>query len=228
MLSPSDTSLRITAAAAPLRQQVGDRLRQAIAEGQLLPGDRLVERELCEMLGVSRTSLREALRELETEGLLTNVPNKGIVVATISVDGAREIYEIREMFEGLLAERFAEQATDVQIARLDAAVRELETAYISLAGVLLAKNRFYEVLMEGAHHQLAAAIVRTIQVRAGQLRGTTLSHPERAVASITEIRAMVAAIKARDPKAAHAAATTHVRNAAQLALRLLEERQAAA
>ena len=225
MPSTADTSLRIAAAAAPLRQQVGERIRRAIAEGRFAPGERLIERELCEMLGVSRTSLRESLRELEAEGLVSNLPNRGIIVSTISLDGAREIYEVREMFEALLAERFAVHASDAQIAELEAAVKALEAAYISITGILQAKNRFYEVLMAGAQHELASAMLRTIQVRAGQLRNTTLSRPERALASITEIRALLSAIRARDPQAAHAAAVTHVRNASQLALQLLRERQ---
>jgi GntR family transcriptional regulator, trigonelline degradation regulator len=225
MLNAGDSSFRIAAAAAPLRQQVGDRIREAIADGRFPPGERLIERELCELLGVSRTSLREALRELESEGLVSNVPNKGIVVSTISPSGAREIYEVREMFEALLAQRFAVHATDAQIARLELAVRGLEAAYVSMSGILQAKNQFYEVLIEGAGHELAATMLRTIQVRAGQLRRTTLALPERAVASITEIRALLSAIKARDAQAAHAAATTHVRNAAELAVRLLEQQQ---
>lgn len=224
MQSAFDPSLRIAATAAPLRQQICDRLRQAVAEGRFGPGERLIERELCEMLGVSRTSLREALRELESDGLVTNVPNKGVVVATIDVEVAREIYEIREMFEGLLAERFARQASDAQIAELETAVKGLETAYAAHAGVLQAKNRFYEVLMAGAQHQLASAMLRTIQVRAAQLRATTLAHSERVAASITEIRALLAAIRTRDGHAAHAAAVIHVRNAAELALQLLKHR----
>lgn len=223
MLNISDSSLRIAATAAPLRAQVSERLREAIADGRFTPGERLIERELCEMLGVSRTSLREALREVESEGLVSNVPNKGMIVSTISVSGAREIYEIREVLEALLAERFAKQASGVQIARLEQTFKDLEAAYLTMTDVMKAKNRFYEALMEGANHQLASSMLRTIQVRAGQLRVTTLSDPARATASIAEIRALITAIKSRDEKGAHDAAVTHVRNASVLALRLIEK-----
>ena len=82
-------SLRIKRRTTTLRQQVLEALRNAILDFQFKPGDRLVERELCEMTGVSRTSVREALRHLESEGLVENVPNKGPTVATLTVEDAR-------------------------------------------------------------------------------------------------------------------------------------------
>lgn len=114
--------LRIAAAAAPLRQQVVSAVRDAVAEGRYLPGERLVERELCELMGVSRTCLREALRELENDGIVTSVPNRGVIVSTIGLRDAREIYEMRAMLEGLLAERFARMASSAQLTALEQAV----------------------------------------------------------------------------------------------------------
>ncbi len=214
--------LRIAAAAAPLRQQVVGSLREAVAEGRFLPGDRLVERELCELLGVSRTCLREALRELENDGIVTSLPNRGVVVSTIGARDAREIYEMRAVLEGLLAERFARLASSAQMAELEHSVEALAQAYETGAGLLQAKRLFYEALMAGADHDLAASMLRSIQLRASQLRVMTLSDPDRSRHSIAEIRLLLKAIKKRDSEAAQAAARKHVQNAGTLALRLLE------
>lgn len=220
------TLLRIDAAPAPLRQQVVERLRIAVAEGRFKPGERLVERELCELLGVSRTSLREALRELETEGVVTSVANRGVIVSPISLRSAREVYEVRGMLEGLLAERFAERATDAQISELANRVQRLAEAYASGMAILAAKRAFYEALMQGADHDLGALMLRGIQLRASQLRVMTLSDPTRARHSIAEMRALLKAIRRRDAAASGEAARLHVRNAGALALRLLEQAEA--
>src|SRR5690348_15344785 len=87
--------------AAPLRDQVSSALRQAIVERELPPGQRLVERELVDRLQVSRATVRESLRELEAEGLVTVIPQRGAVVATISLQEAADIYEARAAIESL-------------------------------------------------------------------------------------------------------------------------------
>lgn len=213
--------LRVVVTPAPLRQQVVQRLRSAIAEGHFRPGDRLVERELCEQLGVSRTSLREALRELENDGIVTSLAHRGVIVSTISEQGAREVYEVRGLLEALIARSFAVQASAAQIADLAAKVSALATCYAAREGVVPAKHAFYESLMAGAGHVLAASLLRSIQLRASQLRVMTLSDPARARHSIAEIRALLKAIKRRDPDAAGAAALVHVRNAGAMAMQLL-------
>ena len=225
----SSAPLRAIDAPTPLRKQVVERLREAIMEGHLKPGERLRERELCEMLGVSRTSLREGLVELESEGLIQNVPNKGPVVTPISVKLAEDIYQIRGVLEALGAKLFARNATDAQVAELDHATGELARVYAEFeaAPFLKAKSRFYEVLMEGAGNQLAAQVLRGIHARVSQLRVTSLSDPSRTSVSIAEIRRIVDAIKARDEEAAWRASAEHVANAAEAALKVLRAQQAA-
>src|SRR5512143_571714 len=105
-------SLEIRKFAAPLRQQVLDGLRRAIIDGQLAPGARLTERELTKMMGVSRTVVREALRQLESEGLIAIIPNKGPVVRELTPAEARDLYSIRAVLEGFAARLFTENARD--------------------------------------------------------------------------------------------------------------------
>ena len=97
--------------AAPLREQVSDLLRREIVEMRLRPGQRLVERELIKQIGVSRTTIREALRELAAEGLVTTIPQKGAIVAIPSPKEAAEVYEVRALLEGLAAREFARNAS---------------------------------------------------------------------------------------------------------------------
>ncbi|MEZ5876590.1 MAG: GntR family transcriptional regulator [Tepidamorphaceae bacterium] len=122
-------SMRINAVAAPIRTQVAEVIRNAITSGQFEPNKRLVEKDLCEMLGVSRPSVREALRELESEGLIKTVPNRGPVVAKLEVEDAIGIYQIRGVLEALAAKLFCQNATDEQIEELQNAVDRLSKAY---------------------------------------------------------------------------------------------------
>jgi DNA-binding GntR family transcriptional regulator len=94
-LSSGASSFAVTRIAAPVRTQVERHLRQAILSGHFRPGDRLIARELCELFGVSRTALREALRSLEGHGLVVTIPQKGLVVATMTLQEAEEIYRVR-------------------------------------------------------------------------------------------------------------------------------------
>lgn len=215
--------MRIAAVVAPLRQQVVLKIREAIAQGRFSPGERLVERELCDLLGVSRTSLREALRDLESDGIVTSLANRGVIVASVSLRTAREIYEVRALLESLLAERFARLASGAQLVALEQSVKRLARAHAERSGVLQAKSNFYEALMAGADHALVASMLRSIQLRANQLRVMTLSDPDRARQSLKEIRALSRALKKGDPQAAMEAARVHVQNAGAMALRLLEK-----
>jgi DNA-binding GntR family transcriptional regulator len=129
--------------AAPLREQVIEALRRAILDFQLKPGQRLVERELIEQLGVSRTTIREALRELTSEGLVTVVPQKGAMVTAPSLDDAIDLYEVRAALESLVVRRFVERATDEEIASLSATVDDYATvAAGEVPRMLAAKDGF--------------------------------------------------------------------------------------
>ena len=95
----ADLAGQVARVAAPLREQVLDLLRREIVEMRLRPGQRLVERELIQRIGVSRTTIREALRELAAEGLVTTIPQKGAIVAVPSWREAEEVYEVRALLE---------------------------------------------------------------------------------------------------------------------------------
>ncbi|MDE2573012.1 MAG: GntR family transcriptional regulator [bacterium] len=220
-----DTSMRVARVAAPLRQQITENLRRAITEGRFLPGQRLVERELCELTGVSRTSIREALRQLESEGLIKIIPHRGPVVATVSLEEAAEIYEIRAVLEALAGRLFAERATTEQRKELQAVFRELEATLKrgDASEGLRVKSRFYEILMRGSGNAALMTFLSSIQGRITMLRATSLSHPGRAAKTLQEIRILMGAIKARDGDAAWQACLDHVRSAQAVAMGILRK-----
>lgn len=218
---------QITLVAAPLRKQVIERLRNAIVTFEFQPGERLVERDLCERYDVSRTVIREALRHLEAEGLVDIVANHGPIVSTTSPGAAKSLYEVREALEGLAARLCAERAQPAQKKKLARAVTQIGGAYAKsdLAAQLAAKDDFYRQLCEGADNEVIASTLRSIQARVQVLRGLSLQEPGRADQSLAELEAVVAAIDRGDAKAAEKLAVQHVRNAAATALRRLAEQE---
>jgi DNA-binding GntR family transcriptional regulator len=199
-----------------LRHQATDRLRAAILAGRFAPGQRLVERELWQSLGISRPVLREALQHLQAEGLIRIIPHKGPLVATIDLDEARAIYEVRRSLEGLAGEGFARHASNEQVARLRAALQYLHTpaASADTAALLAAKNAFYAVLLEGCGNQVVGQILTQLNNRVTLLRRLSLSQAGRLPRALVELEAIVEAIEAHDPVRARDACALHVSSAA--------------
>ncbi len=220
-LSQAWSSAHVDRVAAPLREQVISALRSAILDFTLRPGQRLVESELIEQLGVSRTTIREALRELTSEGLVTVVPQRGAIVSAPSLAEAEDLYEIRAVLESILVERLVERAPDEQLARLDDDVEkfaEFSTGDQEIKLVLDAKDGIYDVLIKGAASPTLQNIIEGIQARVRILRATSMAEPGRAVEAATELRAMASAAKQRHAKEAAELCATHVRNASKTAL----------
>lgn len=203
-----------------LRQVVSNKLRDSILVGALAPGQKLVERDLSENLGVSRTLLREALQQLQAEGLITNVLHRGPSVAIISMQDARELYEVRELLERRAGEGFARSATDKQVEELSDAVEALRsrTNHGDENAVLAAKNRFYEVLLGGCGNSVIAQLLTQLNNRTTMLRHVSLSHPGRLQQSIGELEAIVSAARDRNPEEAGRLCAAHVARAAEIAL----------
>jgi DNA-binding GntR family transcriptional regulator len=212
---------RVGRVAAPLREQVLRVLREAIVDLRFAPGHRLIERELVEQIGVSRTTIREVLRQLDAEGLVTTIPQKGVVVAAPTREEAAELYEVRAALEALAVRRFVRHASDSQIAALRAALVEIEevtAAGEDIRSMLRAKGRFYDVLLKGSGSRSIHTILAGLQARISALRATSLSQPGRAARSVAEIRRIVEAIESHDEEAAVAACTEHLSRAAAAGL----------
>jgi DNA-binding GntR family transcriptional regulator len=216
-------SLRVARPPTTLRTQTLTTLRRAIVDGRLRAGERLVERDLCERLGVSRTLVREALRSLETEGLVLNNAQRGPSVVTLSAAEAAQVYEAREAVEGMACRIFAARATPADLERLNQALAALEQASAAKnrAATLAAKTRFYDALMLGAGNPVLHDMARQLRARAAILRATSMSHTGRTGHSLLEMHAIADALHRRDPQGAHAACITHLRHARDAAIATL-------
>ena len=221
-------TLEIRKFAAPLRQQVVDGLRQAIIDGRLAPGARLTERELTEMMGVSRTVVREALRQLESEGLIAIIPHKGPIVRELTLAEAKDLYHIRAVLEGLAARLFVENADDAQTKQLAQALDVVAGAYARADAreVLETKNRFYDVLFKGAGSEALSSMLGTLHARIWRWRALGLTHPQRSLArskeSVKGLRAVLAAIRKRDAAAAERLTRQEAQRAAKEVMRLID------
>ena len=213
---------------ATLRERVEDFLRDAIMQGHVAGGDRLRETVLCLKLAVSRSTLREALRTLEAERLITIEPHRGPSVARVTEKDARELYAVRALLEGLAAHAFARLASPGQIAQLREQVRQLDAlrASVDRAQLLDAKRRFYDVLLSGAGNDLVREMLLGMHSRINLLRATSFTCSERLVESLREIDEICRAIEARDARGAQRAAERHVRRAERAALAVLQAAEA--
>lgn len=217
----------IRKAAAPLRRQVLEELRQSIIGGRLGSGTRLIERELIAMMGVSRTVLREVLRQLETEGLVAIIPNKGPVVRALTLDEATDIYSIRAVLEGLAARLFVAHASEAQVKKLEQALAATVAAYEGddPERILRIKNRFYEYMFEGAASETLSSMIATLHARIWRWRALGLSHPRRSAKRSREatagLEALFEALKGRDAEQAERIAREEVTKASEEVFHLL-------
>lgn len=208
-----------------VRDLAVEKLRSAIIAGDLLPGQRLIEKDLCAQIGVSRTSVREALRMLEGEKLVHADSHKGPRVATLSAEEAGQVYEVRSLLEPVAGSRAAIHATPEQIGRLNSAVEEFGVAVSRddrMALVRLARE-FYDTLLEASQNQVMAEVLRSLNARISYLRATSMSAPGRAPHSFQEMLAISKAIARKDPEAAAAACAKHVDMAARAGIARLAE-----
>jgi DNA-binding GntR family transcriptional regulator len=222
-----ERNFRVVRIAAPLRHSVVESIRNAIAAGRFKAGERLPERELCEMIGVSRTLVREALRQIESEGLIKVIPNRGPIVARVTPEEAEGVYQVRRELEGLASQLFAERASAAQRKAMVDAFKQLKSAFQNdgTVGRLEAKNRFYECLVEGSGNEALGQMLRMLNARVMVLRATSLKARGRAKESLRELGELMDALAARDGKAAREAAVRHVNKAAAVAVEWLRSEQ---
>lgn len=207
-----------------LREVVLERMRAAIISGRFKGGERLVERTLCDQLGVSRSVVREVIRILEAEGLVESAGHKGPVVARLDWDQARQIYDIRLLLESGAAAACARVADAGVRAELHAALAALQAAQTGGEVALFdATTRFYEVIFRAAGHHIAWEIVQRLNGRISRLRALTLATSDRHVSGQARMARIAQAIAEGDADRAATAVRDHLTEAASIAQRLLSE-----
>ncbi|WP_028925066.1 GntR family transcriptional regulator [Pseudonocardia acaciae] len=212
--------MKITRVYAPVREQVVEVIRAEIVNGDLRPGQRLVEREVCERLDISRNTLREALRQLEAEGFVTIAPNRGPAVAVLTADEARQVYQVREALECMAVRLFVERSDSSDRDKLRDVVARLRDAHTtgSVTTMLDAKTGFYDVLYAGCGNDVLRGQAALLQSRLYQLRARSLSRPGRPIDSIAEIEQVLELIASGDAAGAAELWSRHIRGAAAAAL----------
>lgn len=226
--SSAEGAIRVERPSKTLRELALEKVRDAIFSGHFKPGDRLVERDLCTQLGVSRTIVREVLRHLESEGLVANpVNNKGPMVARLELDEARQIYEIRAALEGMASRLCADKADPSVVARLEEALAGIRQAYDvnDMAEVLARTTQFYETLFTSIDRHVAWGVVKLMMVRINHLRSMTIKTERRSVEGPAQMQKIVDAIRTGDGPAAERAAAEHVQRAASIASVVLRQQE---
>lgn len=219
------SSIKVDRSTKTLRELTLENMRGAIFSGHFKPGERLVERNLCAQLDVSRSVVREVLRHLETEGLVETVPHQGPVVASLDADRAAQIYEIRALLEGHAARLCAEKASDATIQRLGELNDRIQAAFREddFHEVLVRTSAFYEAMFIGSGLTMAWDIVQSLNARINRLRAMTISSSGRKAEAAAEMERIVQALHQRDPQAAQQASEAHVRRVAEIAAQRLAD-----
>ena len=199
---------------ALVRDQVADYLRDAIFRLALAPGTPLIEREICEATTASRATVREAIRQLESEGLVRSAQGRGTIVAGLTLEEATDIYEIRGRLEALASRLFVERASDRLLRELQEVVEDLSKVADNPAEMTRLKSDFYDVLFEGAANSELQRISNGLRQRIMLAQASSLSVPGRSHVSLAEIREIVAAITRRDADEAERLTLAHIQSAA--------------
>jgi DNA-binding GntR family transcriptional regulator len=224
-MATTTDALRVTKDTPTLRELTAERLREAILNLHFKPNERLVERDLCQQTGVSRTCVREALRHLESEGLVERRPNKGLYVTAITLEEARQIYEVRGALEPALGRLFAARASERDLRALSQALEHIEKA-ISGKSVRIhvqALDEFYDVLLRGSGNEVARRFLHTLRARITYLRTLTATKadPVRKRETLALMRAIAEAAARRDGDQVGRRCADFVERSASFALQVL-------
>lgn len=208
----------------PLRETVCEALRDAIRRGILEPGERLMEVQLAEELGISRTPVREAIRKLEQEGYVIMLPRRGTYVSSVSVHDVKEIFEIRTALESLAAVLATLRIEPDELEKLRALLTEIE-GHIerkdSMEKIVETDIKFHGLLYQVSRNDRLVAIISNLMEQLARFRTLSMSYPGRLQETLKEHRAMVEAIAAGDEDAARDAAERHMEQAEETLLKAM-------
>ncbi len=187
-----------------LREKILETIREAILKGNLKPGEKVAEPELAERFGISRTPIREAFRQLESEGYLTVIPRKGAVVAALSERDVQEFYAIKSILEGYAAELASNKLTDKELDKLEAINDKLRqlAADGDVKNFFRVHNEFHETFIKAADNSKLFELIQQLGMKFNRLRMASLSVSGRMDFSVEEHDKLLEAFRRRDGKAA--------------------------
>ncbi len=187
-----------------LREKILETIREAILKGNLKPGEKVAEPELAERFGISRTPIREAFRQLESEGYLTVIPRKGAVVAALSERDVEEFYAIKSILEGYAAELATDKLTEKELEKLEAINERLRqlAADGDVKSFFRIHNEFHDTFIKAADNSKLFEMIQQLGMKFNRLRIASLSVPGRMDFSVDEHDKLLEAFRQRDGRAA--------------------------
>lgn len=212
----------------PLRELVCEHIRQAIINGIFQPGERLMEIQLAEDMGVSRTPVREAIRKLELEGLVVMIPRRGTYVADISIKDINELYEVRTALDVLAAGLAAERINDDELETMQRLLVEIgkHIEDNDMDKIVEADSAFHDVLYQASRNERLVSIISNLREQITALRTRSMTYPGRLAMTLEEHRKIVDSIAQRDSEKAQRAARVHMENAEHALLKAIEKERA--
>ncbi|AHB91844.1 GntR family transcriptional regulator [Acinetobacter baumannii] len=218
-------NLKIENPPVTLRELCLDKVRNAIITGYFPSGKRLVERTLCEELGVSRSVVREVIRYLEAEGLVEILPNKGPIVSLLNWNIASQIYEIRLLLEQSAVVDCTKNLDEKTAEKLKLLLEDLKAAFAAddINLIIATSTRLYETIFTTANHHIAWEVVQRLNGRISRLRAMTMKSTKREISGYQRIKNMCEAIYLhKDPEKAKQAVAEHIAEAAAVAKNILD------
>lgn len=211
----------------PLRDVVFNTLRQSILTGELKPGERLMEIHLADKLGVSRTPIREAIRKLELEGLVTMIPRRGAEVAQITEKNLRDVLEVRRALDALAAELACERISEEKLEQLKDACDnfEAETKQGNANQVALADVAFHDIILEASNNSRLVQMIGNFSQQMYRYRLEYVKDESNYDQLIAEHRMIYDAISRRDKEVAAAAMRGHIDNQEKAVIRMISQRK---
>ncbi len=198
----------------PLRDVVFNTLRQAILKGELEPGERLMEIQLAERLGVSRTPIREAIRKLELEGLVLMIPRKGAEVAEISEKSLREVLEVRRSLEELAIELACQRITPEELTALEEAENRFARAVEDGEVMAIAESdeNYHELIYQATANDRLVQILNNLREQMYRYRLEYIKDEDRRQILVVEHEHILRAVRRRDIADAKSAVREHIDN----------------
>ena len=209
-----------TASYLPLRLQVYKALREAIVSGKLKAGERIVEDRVCAELGVSRSPLREALRRLEGEGLISILPRRGAVVTEVTARDGIDLFAVREVLEGLAARQAARHISAEELAELENVCQEMADRIQAkdTTHIVSLNMQFHELITKASRNRWVRDFLTSIRAQTRRIYRSSIESPGRAPDSLAEHLLILEALKSGDVEAAERLAREHVQKARDVAV----------
>jgi DNA-binding GntR family transcriptional regulator len=200
---------------------VFNNLREIIISGYFRPGENLSEREIAEMLGVSRTPVREAFQRLEQEGLVVYTPKRGVTVPAFSPDQLKHIYNVREHMEGLSARLLAEKKDKQVLFEMRENIK-MASKENDVKQQAMINGRFHQLMAEGTENPYLINIFQTLRSTISLIRSTSLSYQDRLKTNLEEHIQICDSIESGDADRAEQVARSHIRNSMNSAISKIE------